>query len=273
MGLDRLLPNGLEGEWPRPGEIFALTVTDAVSVKPSDGPVTVRQIAMEPAGFIGEKVKVVGQFRGRNLYGDVPQGPGLSQWDFVLRAGDGAVWVTGLRPRGKGFSLDIGARVDTGTWLEISGIVREGKGLVWVEGQQVAISKPTIETKNAETPPILQMGPAPEVIFSDPGEGETDVPLRAPIRLQFSRDMNPESFKGRVRWAFSGAAASPSNPGETERHPQFKYDGARRSLEIRIAPDDSASYRTVIVELTEGIAATDGAALKPWQLSFSFGAQ
>ena len=35
MGLDRLLPNGLEGEWPRPGEIIALNVTDAVAVKPS----------------------------------------------------------------------------------------------------------------------------------------------------------------------------------------------------------------------------------------------
>jgi hypothetical protein len=39
----------------------------------ADGNVTVRQIAMEPAGFIGERVKIVGQFRGRNLYGDVPQ--------------------------------------------------------------------------------------------------------------------------------------------------------------------------------------------------------
>ena len=119
------------------------------------------------------------------------------------------------------------------------------------------------------------MGPPPEVIFSDPGEGETDVPLRAPIRLQFSRDMNPESFKGHIRWAFSGAGGgnSASNPGETERLPQFKYDGARRSLEIRLDPDDSATFRTIVVELTEGIAATDGAAMKPWQLTFSFGAQ
>jgi hypothetical protein len=229
---------------------------------------------MEPAGHIGERVKVVGQFRGRNLYGDVPQGPGLSQWDFVLRAGDGAVWVTGLRPRGKGFSLDIGARVDTGTWLEISGVVREGKGLVWIEGQQVAITKPTVETRNVEAPAIPQVGPPPEVIFSDPGEGEIDVSLRAPIRLQFSRDMNPESFKGRVRWSFSGAGGnSASNSGEAERQPQFKYDGARRSLEIRITPDDSASYRTIVVQLAEGIVATDGAALKPWQLTFSYGAQ
>lgn len=276
LGLDRLLPGGLEGEWPRPGEIVALTVTDAQSVKPDEGAVTVRQIAMDPSTFAGQRVKVTGQFRGRNLYGDVPQGPGLSQWDFVLRAADGAVWVTGLRPRGRGFNLDIGARVDTGTWLEIAGTVREGKGLVWIEGQQIAMTKPTIETRNAETPPIPQMGPPPEVIFSDPAEGESDVAQRAPIRLQFSRDMNPDSFKDHVRWMFAtlDAANTSSNTSrETERHPEFKYDRAKRSLEIRLSLDDSASYKNVVIELLDGIAATDGAKLKPWHLTFSFGAQ
>ena len=52
-------------------------------------------------------------------------------------------------------------------------------------------------------PPIPQMGPPPEVIFSDPAEGEIDVPLKAPIRLQFSREMNPDTFKGNVRWTFT----------------------------------------------------------------------
>ena len=152
LGLDRLLAGGLEGDWPRPGEIVALTVTDAQAVKPAEGAVTVRQIALDPSSYLGQRVKVTGQFRGRNLYGDVPQGPGLSQWDFVLRAADGAVWVTGLRPRGRGFNLDIGARVDTGTWLEIAGVVREGKGLVWIEGQQVAVTKPTIRDTKRRDP-------------------------------------------------------------------------------------------------------------------------
>ena len=174
-----------------------------MAVQPSEGAPSLRQIALEPSTYVGQRVKVAGQFRGRNLYGDAPQGPGLSQWDFVLRGADAAVWVTGLRPRGKGFNLDVGARVDTGTWLETTGIVREGKGLVWIEGQQIALTKPTLETRNAEVPPIPQMGPPPEVIFSDPAEGEIDVPLRAPIRLQFSRDMNPDTFKGNVRWTFT----------------------------------------------------------------------
>ena len=132
LGLDRLLPRGMEGDWPRPGEVIALTVTDAMAVTPVEGAPSLRHIALEPSSYIGQRVKVVGQFRGRNLYGDAPQGPGLGPWDFVLRGADAAVWVTGLRPRGKGFSLDVGARVDTGTWLETTGIVREGKGLVWI---------------------------------------------------------------------------------------------------------------------------------------------
>lgn len=247
-----------------------------MAVKPPQPPASLRDIALTPSAYLGQRVKVAGQFRGRNLYGDAPQGPGLSQWDFVLRSADAAVWITGLRPRGKGFNLDVGARVDTGTWLETSGIVREGKGLVWIEGQQIALTTPTVETRNAEVPPIPQMGPPPEVIFSDPAEGEVDVPLKAAIRLQFSRDMNPDTFKGHVRWTFTGGddvSAGGAAAREPFREAEFKYDGAKRSLEIRLPMEEAASYRHVIIELGEGIAATDGAKLTPWEITFTFGAQ
>jgi len=276
LGLDRLLPRGLEGDWPRPGEVVALTVTDAMAVAPTEAPPSLRQIALDPAPFIGQQVTVTGQFRGRNLYGDAPQGPGVSQWDFVLRSADAAIWIIGLRPRGKGFNLDVGARVDTGTWLETTGVVREGKGLVWIEAQQITLTTPTPETRIVEVPPIPQMGPPPEVIFSDPAEGEIDVPLKAPIRLQFSREMNPDTFKGNVRWTFMTADAvnvGSSTPREADRIPEFKYDRAKRSLEIRPALNDSASYRNMVLSLGDGIAATDGAKLKPWQLTFAFGGQ
>ena len=114
------------------------------------------------------------------------------------------------------------------------------------------------------------------MIFSDPAEGEADVPLKTPIRLQFSREMNPDTFKGQVRWTFTAVDAvslGPETPREPGRQPEFKYDRAKRSLEIRLAIDDSASYRNVIVELLDGIAAVDGARMKPWQLTFAFGAQ
>ena len=276
LGLDRLLPGGVEGDWPRPGETLALVVSDAMAVKPAEGEPTLRQVALEPTAYIGKRVKLTGQFRGRNLYGDLPQAPGLTQWDFVLRSADTAVWVTGLRPRGRGFNLNTSARVDTGNWLEASGIVREGKGLVWVEAQQLALAKPDVEIRNAETPPIPQMGPPPEVIFSDPASGELDVPLKSAIRLQFSRDMNPESFKGHVQWSYAAGEAinsSSSAPREAARAVEVKYDGARRALEIRLALNDSAAYRSVVVELLDGIAATDGARLKPYSITFTYAGQ
>ena len=148
---------------------------------------------------------------------------------------------------------------------------------MWIEGQQIALTTPTLETRNAEVPPIPQMGPPPEVIFSDPAEGEIDVPLKAPIRLQFSREMNPDTFKGNVALDIhhrrcrqcrrrhasrSGAAFRSSNT--TARSDRSRF-GSRWTTRRR--------YRNVILELRDGIAATDGAKLKPWQLTFVFGAQ
>ena len=63
----------------------------------------IRAIALAPERYEGREVKVIGRFKGRNLYGDLPQALGKGKWDFVLQSADGAVWVTGVRPRGKGF--------------------------------------------------------------------------------------------------------------------------------------------------------------------------
>ena len=274
LGVDQLLRQGTEDAWPRHGELVALVVTDAMSIKAPQGDPTLRDIALEPTKYIGQRVKVKGQFRGKNLYGDLPQGPGLSQWDFVLRAADSALWVAGLRPRGKRFNLNPGARVDTSNWLEATGVVRERKGLIWLEGQQLALTRPDVELKNAETPPAQLMGPPPEVIFSDPSDGDSDVALKATVRLQFSRDMNPDSFKSSVRWGFAtaeDAAAGSSPSSSTPRTPQVKYDRARRALEVSLDLDEAAIYRTVVIELLDGIAATDGARLKPWKMMFSLG--
>ena len=63
---------------------------------------------------------MTGRFRGVNLFGDLPQAPGRSRYDFVLQSADAALWVTGLQPKGKSFSLDRNARgygpVARGDW-------------------------------------------------------------------------------------------------------------------------------------------------------------
>jgi hypothetical protein len=268
LGLLRLVPNNGEGDWPRPGEVVALIVTDAMAVKPVTGPPTVRLVALTPDAYVGQRVTLTGQFRGRNLFGDLPQAPNVSQWDFVLHNADGAVWVTGERPRGKGFNLDVGARVDTRAWLQVTGTVRTGRGLVWLEAAQpMTLAKPDT-TFTVESLPPPEMGPPPEVIFSDPEDGDTGVPLKKAIRLQFSRDMNPDSFKGNLHWHY---AASDSREELPLNNLVARYEKANRSLEVKVtAADEVTRFRNVVLELTDSVTATDGAKLKPWSITFTF---
>jgi len=269
MGLLQLLPNNGEGpDWPRPGEMVALVVSDAIAVKPDNAAPTVRLVALDPESYVGKRVTLSGQFRGRNLMGDQPQAPNISKWDFVLHNADASVWVTGVRPRGKGFNLDVGARVDTRTWLQVTGVVRATHGLVWLEAApQMTLSKPDTSFL-VETLPPPPMGPSPEVIFSDPVDGDTDVPLKKTVRIQFSRDMNPDSFKENVHWRYAAADSRELLP---PANLSVRYEKSNRSLEVKIsAADEVTRFRNVSVELTDSITATDGAKLKPWTLSFSF---
>lgn len=64
-------------------------------------------------------MRVAGQFRGRNLYGDLPARSHLDKDDWVIKDELFALWVTGRRPKGEGFSLDAGLKRDTNKWLEV----------------------------------------------------------------------------------------------------------------------------------------------------------
>src|SRR5262245_31824810 len=131
-----------EGSWPRPGAITAI-VASAVSdtVQPSSA--SIRGIVLHPARYLDQKVTVVGQFAGRNLLGDLPEAPAKSRYDFVVRSADAAIWVTNLRPRGRDFELALDQRIDTGRWVEISGLLQQGRGLQWLDatGTTIALTK------------------------------------------------------------------------------------------------------------------------------------
>jgi len=269
QGLMRLVPNNGEGDWPRPGEVVALVVTEATVVKPPGESATLRLIALAPETFVGKQVTVTGQFRGRNLFGDLPQAPNQNQWEFVLHNGDAGVWVIGERPRGKGFNLDVGARMDTRAWLTATGTVREQRGLVWIEATQLALAKPDL-TFVVEAPPPVQMGPDPEVIFSDPEDGDTNVPMKKVIRLQFSRDMDPNSFKGNIRWHYAASDAREELP---QANLAARYERSNRSIEIKLTGDDLIRFRNIVIELTNDVVASDGAKLRPWSMTFTFAGQ
>jgi Bacterial Ig-like domain len=248
--------------WPRPGEELILRVSATLETQPVSG-ASVRSLAVEPWRYDGQTVTVVGNFRGRNLFGDLPGAPGKSKYDFVLRGTEGAVWVTDLRPRGDGFDLDINRRVDTDRWLEVTGTVVREKGLVSLKATKVSLSKPPQVAATSDEPivPPVPLEPV-AIVFNSPTEGETDVSAGAPIRIQFSRGLNEKTLAGQIRVTYLGQ----------EGALDFKsaYDGANRAIVISF-PKPLQAYRTVRVELLDGIKGFDGAPVNPWTLTFSVG--
>lgn len=263
-----------EGPWPRPGE---LTAVFASSIAPASAPSapTIRSIVLFPTRYIDQRVTVTGQFAGRNLFGDLPDAPGKSQYDFVLRTTDAAIWVTGMRPKGKDFDLALDRRLDAGRWLEVAGVVRQGRGLEWIQGEAgtLKVGRPPTEPTETASEPVARVpaAPPPEVIFSAPTDGETDVPIGTDVRIQLSRDIDPKTLKGNIHVSYATQEAvergEPTSPA-TSFTPTWGQ--ANRMLELKFdKPFDR--FRTVKIELTGDILGTDGQHLKPWTLTFGTG--
>jgi hypothetical protein len=260
IDLQRLLDQVTQGRWPAQGQTPVMVVQTTTAPEPL--PPGVRAIALEPDRFEGQHVRVIGGFRGANLHGDLPQSPGRSRWDFVLRSADAAVWVLGERPRGKGFNLDPSRRLDTGRALEVTGTVRTDRGLVWIDADSVTLTTEAVPAGVVEAPLPPVQGAPPQVAFSIPIDGDIDVQPDATIRIQFTRDMAPESFRERVRISYADAGHTPLP------EPKTVYRGDNRVLEVRPAAP-LERFGTVKVELLEGIEATDGAPLAPWVMTFT----
>jgi hypothetical protein len=269
-GLAGLSQKVLQREWPAPGELLVIIVNEVSKAEPFAAP-SVRALALDPLRYDGQSVTVSGRFRGRNLFGDQPAGPGRSKFDFVIQLADSSVWVVGRRPKGQGFDLDVDARVDTGRWLEVQGDVHTTKGLVWIDAIAVRATKPVSDTAPVETTEAVAPAPPPQEIFSTPAAGEVDVTADARVRLQFSRDMTPQSFKGNVTAAYDAReAAERGIPPSTTPPFIANYDQGRRTLELKFsAPFER--FRTVIIKLTPGITAFDSQPLVPFELRFTVG--
>lgn len=268
LNFQPILEAASNGQWPPRDQVFVILGASAVESPLPEGP-TLRALALAPEHYLGKGVTVTGRFRGANLLADLPHGAGTKgRWDFVLQSADAAIWVSGVRPRGKGFDLDVNARVDTGHWLKVAGTLRRDGALPWIEANSIAeATAPTETVVDVAVAPPPQ--PVPAVVFSTPTVDETDADRAAPIRIQFSRDMEGKTFSGRVKLAYTGpapAGAPPAPPTFTVRY----LDGTR-ALEIKLsAPLDR--FRTVKVDLLEGImSAVDNQPFAPYTLTFTTG--
>jgi len=227
------------------------------AVRP-DARVPLEHLVLRPDSYDGKTVRVVGEFRGRNLYGDLPTSSMLDRRDWVIKDELFAVWVSGRKPEGDGFKLDAGMKRDTGKWLEVVGRVEIRKGVSYVRASAVSLTDPPVrDGKVAEalaTPTPTPPPPKPPVVvFALPLDGEV-VPATSQFTVQFSKDMIVSSFEGRVLLRYAG----PPQPGDRAfSGMKLHYDGGRRALTVD--PGDVLRRGRVLeLQLLPGIVDVDG---------------
>ncbi len=194
--------------------------------------VDLRWLVQNPEPYLGKQIATIGKFRGNNLYGDLQIRDKKTPLDFVIKAGDTAIWVTGKRPRGKDFKLNPKRRRDTGEWLRVIGTPWESDGKLYFKGEKVEVvdepDTPDIEPTDPADEDEGSLGPPPEVVFTLPLEGERDVPLDAKFHVQFSKDMKESSFNRNIDLLYA------DDDGTANPFPDIalSYDGDTRTLTI-----------------------------------------
>jgi hypothetical protein len=144
VGSDRSGPTSSSpgGFW-----FWAYSVGPAKTSRAGDraGLLAVEDLVARPDRLAGEIVKVVGQFRGKNLFGDLDEGGPEDGW--VIKDGAFAVWVVGKKPKGTGWSLDPASKGDTRRWVQVTGKLERKGSVTRLKAMEVALVSPPPEAK------------------------------------------------------------------------------------------------------------------------------
>ena len=200
-------------------------------------------------------VDVIGQFRASNLFGDVPprsrRSGGREHW--VLRDGEVSVWVTGSRPQGDGWDLDMRSKRDSSTWLRVRGRVSEDDGVYYLDPSDMAPAQP-LRSQRSASPGMLGWGALPpDVQFALPMEFEGARPDSL-FEVQFTKPVEPTTLEGNVELRYGGG-------GSDFAWASLEYAEERRSLHID--PGVALrSGRTFEIVLRPGISDQSGAPLE-----------
>jgi hypothetical protein len=232
--------------------------------RPDAPDTTLEDLVTKPERYDGKTVTIRGQFRGENLFGDLPSSSRARSSDWVLKDDVFAVWVTGKKPKGSGWSLDASLKRDTGKWLQVTGRVRVGTRVVTLEAIDVSLTKPpearvATEARPEPTPPPPPRPRRPAVVaFSLPIDGEREIAPDTVFQVQFSRDVDEASLRDRVVLRYAGRVQPGDNALDSVR---FSYDGGLRTL--RVDPGDLLRPgRVVEILLLPGIVDLEGVPLE-----------
>jgi hypothetical protein len=228
---------------------------------PEAKPVTLEALVVQPGKRDGQTVRVVGKFRGKNLYGDLPVRSQRESRDWVIKDDVYAIWVTGRKPKGDGFELDTNLKRDTNKWLEVTGRIETRGGVTYLQARSVALTTPPSATADAQPPPPPPEKPkvAPVVVFSLPLDGKEEVTANGRIIIQFNKDMDEQSFRGRVVLRYAGPVRPGDRPFDGMK---LSYDWGRRALTVDPG-DVLRPGREVEILLLSGISDLEGMALTP----------
>ena len=226
--------------------------------------VSIDELAARPARFDGRTIRVVGQFRGANLFADLPAKTQRKRGDWVLQDGEHAIWVTGRKPKGDGWQLDPTLKRDTGKWIEVTGKIEAKNDVAYMHAERLLLTTappaPLVKAEPTEAPPERPKRP-PVVVFALPLDGDVEVPGDSRFVVQFSKDMDEASFKGHVELRYRSAPRAGVRPLDAV---SFAYEPGRRALTVD--PGDRLGRGTDLeLRLLPGIKDIEGLELTPRQ--------
>jgi hypothetical protein len=221
--------------------------------------VSLEKLVGMPGKRDGQMIRVVGKFRGKNLYGDLPVSTQRTSADWVIKDDLYAIWVTGRKPKGTGWELDASLKRDTGKWIEVIGKPETIRGVTYIKAVRIQLTTPPSATADVKPPPPPPEKPRkpPVVVFALPLDGDPEVAPDSRFVVQFSKDMDENTFDGHVVLRYTG----PVLPGDRAFvGMRLTYDRGRRALTVD--PGDTLRPRRQIeLILLPGISDIDGLTL------------
>ena len=242
---------------------------DAIKIEAgSAAAISIAELNDNPEPWMSRRVEVIGKFRGNNLFGDLSIKDKKTPRDFVIKTADTAIWVTGMRPAGKGFRFDPKRRRDTGKWLRVYGRPWAADGMVYLRAERIELadepddeSLEPVDIRIAEKEAREKEIGLLRVVFSLPLDGEREIPLDSEFRVQFSNRMASESFHAAVDLLYADDLDDNPFPDL-----EVSYDdGSRTLLVIPHAPLDPE--REVQLILYREIQDEHGQHLEPQPLA------
>jgi hypothetical protein len=128
-----------------------------------------------------------------------------------------------------------------------------------IDSLEYDVQPSEMEPSGDLTPPDTQprkapVGPPPEIAFTLPIDGEQGIALDTEFQIQFTEDMDRESFSGNVALMYS-------NPSLPKPELTLDYDAMSRTLTVR--HETLMPGQKIYLVLFEGIVGKEGLPLEP----------